>query len=120
MTKTQANNLRIEVTSLGATRPARYRVRVRWSSASVADPNGLFNLRFRQWDSSWQTNDIWFDSPANGYDTYSFGIETGTGNALRNGDPPKVKDDNRYHAYLWNDGIVDTTNIAVTYYLISP
>ena len=116
----QANNLRIEVTSLVQERPALYNVRVRWSSASVADPNGLFNLRFRQWDSTWQTNDIWFDSPENSYETYTYGTEMGTGNALRNGDPPAVGKKNRFHAFLWNDGIVDTTNIAVTYYLISP
>ena len=62
-------------------RPARYRVRVMWTNA-VGDPNGLFNLRLRNWDSNYQTNDIWFDSPENGYDTYSWGIESVTQNAL--------------------------------------
>ena len=120
-----ANNLRIEVQALetaatgAAAFPARYRVRVRWTSA-VADPSGLFNLRIRQWDSNYQTNDIWFDSPSNGYDTYSSGIEVPTGNALGNGDKPRVGKDNRYQAHVWNDGLVDTTNLQITYYLVSP
>ena len=61
-----------------------------------------------------------FDSPANTYDTYSYGIEDVTGNALRNGDKPQVGKDNRFHAFVWNDGARDVTNLAVTYYLISP
>jgi hypothetical protein len=120
-----ANNLRVEVQALetattgAAAFPARYRVRVRWTSA-VADPSGLFNLRIRQWDSNYQTNDIWFDSPSNGYDSYSSGIEAPTGNALGNGDKPRVGKDNRYHAHVWNDGLVDATNLQITYYLVSP
>ena len=123
-----ANNLRISIEALltpndgsAAAFPARYRVRVTWSSAAfVADTQGLFNLRIRQWDNSWQTNDIWFDSPENGFDTYSQPIEMPTGNAKKNGDRPRVDEGNRYHAHVWNDGIVDATNLQVTYYLISP
>lgn len=37
-----------------------------------------------------------------------------------NGDAPQVGKKNRYHAHMWNDGIVDQTNLQVTYYLISP
>jgi hypothetical protein len=120
-----SNNIRFEVQALetsatgAAAFPARYRVRIRWTSA-VADPNGLFNLRIRKWGAGFETKDVWFDSPENSYDVYTNKTEMSTGNALGNGDPPRVGKDNRYHAYLWNDGTVDATNLQVTYYLISP
>ena len=35
-------------------------------------------------------------------------------------DPPAVNEENRFHAYIWNDGVRDVTNLAVTYSLVSP
>ena len=60
-----------------------------------------------------QTNDIWFDSPENGFDTYSQPIEMPTGNAKKNGDRPRVDEGNRYHAHVWNDGIVDAADLGI-------
>ncbi|MGH9462514.1 MAG: IPT/TIG domain-containing protein, partial [Vicinamibacteria bacterium] len=65
-----ARRLTVRVESKTADRPLTYSVRVTWLEVATADPAGLFDLRVRPWDSSWQTNDIWMDSEANSWNAY--------------------------------------------------
>lgn len=115
-----ARRLTIRAESLESERPLTYRVRVRWQEVATADPNGLFNLRIRRWDASYQTNDIWVDSEANEFDVYESATEPATGNPLGNGDRPWVDHWNRIHARVYNFGVVDTEDVQVTFYVNSP
>ena len=101
-------------------RPLTYLVRVRWQEVASADPNGLFNLRIRPWDSSYQTNDIWVDSEANAFGVYETALEPVTGNPLGNGDRPWVDHLNRIEARISNFGIVDASDVQATIYVNSP
>lgn len=115
-----ARRLTIRVESLEQERPLTFRVRVRWQEVATADPNGLFNLRIRRWDASYQTNDIWIDSQANGFDVFESATEPATGNPLGNGDRPWVEHTNRIQARVYNFGVVDAQDVQVTFYVNSP
>ena len=115
-----ARRLTIRVQSLVESRPLTFLVRVRWQDAATADPNGLFNLRIRPWDASYQTNDIWVDSEANGFGTFETALEAATGNPLGNGDRPWVNHWNRIQARIGNFGIVDASDVQATFYVNSP
>lgn len=115
-----ARRLSIQVESKTNDRPLTYTIRVKWVDVADADPNGLFNLRIRPWDSSWQTNDIWVDSEANGWDTYETSLESGTGNPLGNGDRPWVGHSNRIYARIYNDGTIPVSDVQTTFYVNNP
>lgn len=59
------------------------------------------------------------DSPANLFDTYDTGLEPGTGNPLGNGDRPLVGEANRIYGSISNFGVVDATDVQVTFYVNS-
>ncbi|SDN34929.1 hypothetical protein SAMN05660642_04630 [Geodermatophilus siccatus] len=115
-----ARRIRISVESKVQDRPLTYSVRVQWTDDVTADPNGKVNLRLRPWDSSWQTNDIWVDSEANGWDTYEGALEAGTSNPTGNGDRPWVNHWNRVYASVANTGPVAASDVEVTFYTNSP
>ena len=115
-----ARRLTIRVEAKTNDRPLTYQIRVQWVEVATADPNGLFNVRIRPWDSSWQTNDIWIDSAANAWGTYETALEPATGNPTGNGDRPWVGNWNRIYACVHNFGIVDVNDVQVTFYVNSP
>lgn len=115
-----ARRLTIRVESKDDDRPLTYQVRVKWVEVATADPSGLLNLRVRPWDSSYQTNDIWVDSEANGWGTYETALEPATGNPLGNGDRPWVDHGNRFYTRVHNFGVVEATDVQVTFYVNSP
>ncbi|XOF33597.1 MAG: IPT/TIG domain-containing protein [Candidatus Electrothrix sp. YB6] len=115
-----ARRLTIRVESKTNDRPLTYQVRVKWVEVATADPSGLLNLRVRPWDSSYQTNDIWVDSEANGWGTYETALEPATGNPLGNGDRPWVNHSNRLYTRVHNFGVVEATDVQVTFYVNSP
>lgn len=115
-----ARRLTIRVESKQQDRPLTYQVRVKWVDVATADPSGLLNLRIRPWDSSYQTNDIWVDSEANNWDSYETATEAGTGNPLGNGDRPWVNHWNRFYTRIYNFGVVDASDVQVTFYVNSP
>ena len=115
-----ARRLTIRVEAKTNDRPLTYTVRVKWVEEATADPAGLFNIRIRPWDSSWQTNDIWVDSEANDWDTYETALEPATGNPTGNGDRPWVGNWNRVYARVHNFGVVDVNDVQVTFYVNSP
>jgi M6 family metalloprotease-like protein len=64
----------------------------------------------------WETQDIWVDSPVNGYGTYRYGTTTSTyGDTVPNGngDDPAVGQANRLYARVRNLGTQDATNVTV-------
>jgi len=115
-----ARRLTIRVESKTTDRPLTYSIRVKWVAVAVADPAGLFNLRVRPWDSSWQTNDLWVDSEGNSWGTYQTALEPSTGNPTGNGDRPWVEHWNRLYARVHNFGVVPTSDVQVTFYVNSP
>ena len=115
-----ARRLTIRVESKTNDRPLTYTVRVTWVEVAPEDPAGLFNIRVRPWDASWQTNDIWVDSEANEWDTYETPLEAGTGNPTGNGDPPWVGHWNRIYTRVHNFGVVPVNDVQVTFYVNSP
>jgi hypothetical protein len=112
--------LTIRVDSKTVDRPLEYNVRVSWVNVATDDPAGLRNLRIRPWDANWQTNDIWIDSEANGWGTYDTQLEAVTGNPLGRGDKPWVGHWNRFYARIFNFGVVEVTDVQVTFYVNTP
>lgn len=115
-----ARRLTIRVESQTNDRPLTYQVRVNWVEVAAEDPNGLLNIRVRPWDSNWQSPDIWVDSEHNGWDTYESGLEASTGNPTGNGDRPWVGNPNRLYARVHNFGVVEASDVQVTFYVNTP
>ncbi len=72
---------------------------------------------------TWETTDIWIDSPVNGYNTYRYG----TWNALDgnpvprgNGDDPAVGLVNRLYARVRNVGGAPASNVVVNFEITDP
>jgi hypothetical protein len=72
---------------------------------------------------TWETTDIWIDSPLNGYDTYRYGKwDDGTGNLVPhgNGDDPAIGQVNRIYARVRNVGFSPATDVEVTWEMTDP
>lgn len=66
--------------------------------------------------NSWESTDIWVDSPVNGYGTYRYGTQASTfGDAVPtgNGDDPAVDQANRIYVRVRNLGTTDASNVVV-------
>ncbi|MBV7339950.1 hypothetical protein KFU94_69430 [Chloroflexi bacterium TSY] len=73
--------------------------------------------------NTWETTDIWFDSPVNGYDTYRYGMWNDlSGNLVPsgNGDDPAVGLVNRVYARVRNVGRSTATNVKVNFEITDP
>jgi hypothetical protein len=73
--------------------------------------------------NTWETTDIWVDSPVNGYDTYRYGTwDDGTGNLVPvgNGDDPAVDQVNRLYARVRNVGATTATDAVVNWEITDP
>lgn len=73
--------------------------------------------------NTWETTDIWVDSPLNGYGTYRYGQwDDGTGNLVPkgNGDDPATGQINRIYARVRNVGFSPATDVEVTWEMTDP
>lgn len=72
---------------------------------------------------TWETTDIWVDSPVNGFGTFRYGQWNDLdGNVAPrgNGDDPAVGMVNRLYARVRNRGTVDATNVKVNFEITDP
>ena len=72
---------------------------------------------------TWETTDIWIDSPANGYDTYRYGVWNDlSGNPVPagNGDPPTMGQINRLYARVRNGGGAVAADVVVHFEIADP
>jgi hypothetical protein len=73
--------------------------------------------------NTWETTDIWVDSPVNGYGTYRYGTWNDlTGNPVPrgNGDDPAIGQVNRLYARVRNMGTLPATDVVVTWEITDP
>jgi hypothetical protein len=73
--------------------------------------------------NTWETTDIWIDSPVNGYDTYRYGMwSDGSGGTVPvgNGDDPVVGQVNRVYARVRNIGFSPATDVVVKWEITDP
>ncbi|RLT37853.1 MAG: hypothetical protein DWI57_13080 [Chloroflexi bacterium] len=73
--------------------------------------------------NTWETTDIWVDSPVNGYGTFRYGSwsDLRGGNVPRgNGDDPAVNLVNRLYARVRNVGTATATDIVVRFQITDP
>lgn len=73
--------------------------------------------------NTWETTDIWVDSPVNGYDTYRYGTwSDGLGGTVPtgNGDDPAVGQVNRLYARVRNVGFSPATDVVVNWEITDP
>lgn len=73
--------------------------------------------------NTWETTDIWIDSPANGYNTYRFGTwDDLSGNLvpIGNGDQPTIGQVNRLYARVRNIGGAPASNVVVRFEISDP
>jgi hypothetical protein len=73
--------------------------------------------------NTYETTDIWVDSPLNGYDTYKYGnwsdLMGGTV-PVGNGDDPAIGQTNRVYARVRNFGAMPATDVQVTFEISDP
>ena len=90
-------------------------VRVEWAQEMEPDVDADFNLWIEPWGAGYETPDIWIDrEPWGTYDTTD-----GAGNPTGNGDKPQPLAINHFWARAHCQG-VDTDNVLVHYYAITP
>ncbi len=73
--------------------------------------------------NTWETTDIWVDSPVNGYGVYRYGMwsDLRGGTVPRgNGDDPAIGLVNRLYARVRNVGTQDATDVKVTFQITDP
>jgi len=73
--------------------------------------------------NTWETTDIWVDSPVNGYGVYRYGTWNDlTGNPVPrgNGDDPAIGQVNRLYARVRNVGTLPATDVVVTWEITDP
>ncbi len=99
-----------------------YQVFVRYGDNSLRPDVGL-NPWVSPPGNTWETTDIWVDSPVNGYGTYRYGSwSDGAGGTVPrgNGDDPAVGQLNRLYARVRNFGGQTATNIVVRFDITDP
>lgn len=99
-----------------------YCVRITFGPA-VNEPD----VAIRPWreapGNTYETTDIWIDSPFNGYGVYRNGMWndlSGVPVPRGNGDAPGVDAVNRLYARVRNVGTIDATNITVRFHVSTP
>lgn len=73
--------------------------------------------------NTWETTDIWVDSPVNGYDSYRYGMWDDLRGGIvprGNGDDPAVGLVNRLYARVRNVGTQTATDIVVRFQITDP
>lgn len=94
---------------------------------SYQDQAFMPDVMLNPWTSppgnTWETTDIWIDSPINGYDTFRYGKwDDGSGNLVPrgNGDDPAIGQVNRLYARVRNVGSSPATDVEVEWELTDP
>lgn len=99
-----------------------YEITVRYSDGSNQPDVGIYFWRSPP-GNTWETTDIWVDSPVNGYDTYRYGtwsdLHGGTV-PVGNGDDPAVGQVNRLYARVRNFGTLPAQNVVVHFDITDP
>lgn len=99
-----------------------------WSvQVSYDDQSNRPDVMINPWrtppGNTWETTDIWVDSPVNGYGTYRYGTwADGMGGTVPRlvGDDPAIGQENRLYARVRNIGSAPATDVDVTWEIISP
>lgn len=100
-----------------------YTVLVAYNEQYAFQPDVMLNPWTSPPGNTWETTDIWVDSPINGYDTYKYGKwNDGTGNLVPvgNGDNPTLGQVNRLYARVRNIGHSPATNVVVSWEITDP
>ncbi len=100
-----------------------YEVFVRYNEQAAMQPDVMLYPWTSPPGNTWETTDIWIDSPVNGYGVYSYG----TWNALDgnpvprgNGDEPALGLVNRLYARVRNVGGAPATDVVVNFEITDP
>jgi hypothetical protein len=99
-----------------------YRVTVRCNDQAL-QPDVMLNPWTSPPGNSWETTDIWIDSPVNGYGTYRYGMWSDLAGGMvpvGNGDDPAVGQVNRLYARVRNVGTQAATNVVVHWEITDP
>jgi hypothetical protein len=99
-----------------------YSVTVRYTDGSNQPDVGMYSWLSPP-GNTYETTDIWIDSPVNGYDTFRYGtwsdLHGGTV-PTGNGDDPAVGQVNRIYARVRNLGTLPATNVVVHFDITNP
>jgi hypothetical protein len=94
---------------------------------AYADKAGQPDIGINSWlqppGNSYETTDIWIDSPVNGYDTYRYGMWSdlmGGTVPSGNGDDPAADQVNRLYARVRNYGNLPASNVVVHFDITDP
>lgn len=119
-----ARNLTVTVEARTADNPLAYRVRVQWNTPVEGDLNGTFDLAITPWNRlTWETPDIWVDSPRNNRgdkSIYEFHVPGQETMPAFNGDRPWVKRPNKIYARIRNTGPQAADEAYVSCYITQP
>lgn len=99
-----------------------YRVTVRYSDKANKPDVGI-NSWLQPPGNTYETTDIWVDSPVNGYGTFRYGSWSdlmGGTVPQGNGDDPAIGQVNRVYARVRNYGTVSATNVTVHFDVTDP
>ena len=99
-----------------------YFIRVAFNK-QASRPDVMLNPWTSPPGNTWETTDIWVDSPVNGYGTYRYGMwSDGSGGTVPvgNGDDPAVGQANRLYARVRNIGLTPATNVVVNWEITDP
>ncbi|NBU64459.1 MAG: hypothetical protein EBS29_08175, partial [Chloroflexia bacterium] len=98
-------------------------VRISFDATNSLQPD----VAMRPWreapGQTWETTDIWFDSPLNGYGTYRYGFWNDINNVPTpqlNGDIPAAGSVNRVYARVRNVGTKAASDIVVRFQVTDP
>ncbi len=99
-----------------------YIIRVAFADQAMR-PDVMLNPWTSPPGNTWETTDIWVDSPVNGYGTYRYGMwSDGSGGTVPvgNGDDPAVGQVNRLYARVRNIGLTPATDVVVNWEITDP
>jgi hypothetical protein len=100
-----------------------YEVYIRYNDQLAFQPDVMLYPWTSPPGNTWETTDIWIDSPVNGYNTYRYGTWNDLdGNPVPrgNGDDPALGLVNRLYARVRNVGGATATNVVVNFEMTDP
>lgn len=99
-----------------------YGILVRFSEEGI-QPDVMLQPWVSPPGNTWETTDIWVDSPVNGYGTYRYGTWNdlaGDSVPRGNGDDPAIGQQNRLYARVRNVGTAPAADVVVTWERTDP
>lgn len=112
----------ISISVLSNPNPDTWCVRVSYGPAANQPDVGIYPWR-QPPGETYETTDIWVDSPLNGYNNYRYGLWndlTGLPVPRGNGDDPAVGSINRIYARVRNFGTTSAANVKVQFKVTDP